>query len=107
MAHRNSTQMSFADFAVNFKQKLNSSLDHISRNVDWQPLEKLLSAIHNSKRGPKSYPPLQIFKALLVQTWYNLSDYELEESLDDRLSFRRNGCANEKNAILVIRYMLP
>lgn len=25
----------------------------------------------------------------MLQTWYNLSDYELEESLDDRLSFRR------------------
>jgi transposase, IS5 family len=89
MAHRNIDQLSFADFAVNFKQKLNSTLDQISRNLDWQRIKKLLSVINSSKRGPKSYPPLQIFKALLIQTWYNLSDYELEESLDDRLSFRR------------------
>ncbi|MBF0518732.1 MAG: transposase [Nitrospirae bacterium] len=25
----------------------------------------------------------------MLQNWYNLSDYGLEESLDDRLSFRR------------------
>jgi transposase, IS5 family len=89
MAHRSTHQLSFADFAVNFKQKLNSRLDQISRNINWQPIKTLLSIINNSKRGRRSYPPLLIFKALLIQTWYNLSDYELEESLDDRLSFRR------------------
>lgn len=89
MAHRNTDQLSFADFTVNFKQKLNSSLDQISRNLNWQPINNILSIINSSKRGPKSYPPLLVFKALLIQTWYNLSDYELEESLDDRLSFRR------------------
>lgn len=89
MAHKNFDQLSFADFAVNFKQKLNSGLDDIARNINWLPIKNLLFVINNSKRGPKSYPPLLIFKALLIQTWYNLSDYELEESLDDRLSFRR------------------
>lgn len=89
MAHRNMQQMSFSDFSINFKQKLNSSLDQINRSVDWNPINNLLSEIYNSKRGPKSYPPLVVFKALLVQTWYNLSDYALEEALDDRLSFRR------------------
>lgn len=89
MAHRNIDQLSFADFTVNFKQKLNSSLDQISRSLNWQPIHRLLSIINSSKKGPKSYPPLVIFKALLIQTWYNLSDYDLEESLDDRLSFRR------------------
>lgn len=65
MAHRNIDQMSFADFAVNFKQNLNSSLDQISRNLNWQNIVLLLSVINNSKRGPKSYPPLLVFKACL------------------------------------------
>ncbi|MBN9377810.1 MAG: transposase [Chlamydiales bacterium] len=64
-------------------------MDRISRNLNWDPINKILSIINSSKRGPKSYPPLLVFKALLIQTLYNLSDYELEESLDDRLSFRR------------------
>jgi IS5 family transposase len=89
MAHKNLHQMTFGDFTVKFKQKLNSSLDQINRTVNWIPIHNLLTEIYNSKRGPKSYPPLMVFKALLIQTWYNLSDYELEEALDDRLSFRR------------------
>lgn len=89
MAHRNLQQMSFCDFSVIFKQRLNTSLDQINRTVDWIPINKHLSDIYNSRRGPKSYPPLVVFKALLIQTWYSLSDYELEEALDDRLSFRR------------------
>jgi IS5 family transposase len=36
-----------------------------------------------------SYPPLSMFKALLLQQWYSLSDPEIEEALADRLSFRR------------------
>lgn len=89
MAHRILNQLSFGDFSLNFKQKLNNSLDRINRIVDWGSINKLLSSIHNCKRGRKSYSPLVIFKALLIQTWYNLSDYELEQALDDRLSFRR------------------
>lgn len=30
-----------------------------------------------------------MFKALLLETWYNIADPELEEALGDRLSFRR------------------
>lgn len=57
MAHRNIQQLSFCDFAVNFKQKLNSSLDQINRSLSWEAINSLLSVIHNAKRGPKSYPP--------------------------------------------------
>ena len=36
-----------------------------------------------------AYPSLALFKALLLQQWYGLSDPGLEEALSDRLSFRR------------------
>ena len=40
-------------------------------------------------RGPAcAGPPLVLFKALLLQSLYGLSDRELEEALADRLSFR-------------------
>jgi IS5 family transposase len=42
-----------------------------------------------SKQGRKGYPSLMMFKALLLQQWYGLSDPGLEEALLDRLSFRR------------------
>lgn len=89
MAHRNIQQLSFADSLVNIKNTLNTRLDKINAVVDWKPISKMLSIINNSVYGPKSYPPLTLFKALLLQTWYNLSDYALEEALDDRISFRR------------------
>lgn len=89
MAHKNLSQASFTDLMINLKTGLNESLDKVNKLVDWKPIEKLLAVIYNSVRGPKSYPPLTLFKALLIQTWYDLSDYQLEEALDDRLSFRR------------------
>lgn len=89
MAHKNFTQASFADLMINLKKGLNESLDKVNVLINWKPIEQLLAVIYNSPRGPKSYPPLTLFKALLIQTWYDLSDYQLEEALDDRLSFRR------------------
>jgi len=48
-----------------------------------------LNQIYSSPTGRPSHPVLLLFKCLLLQAWYNLSDYALEEVLDDRLSFRR------------------
>ena len=44
-----------------------------------------------SRPGPgrPGYPPLVLFKALLLQAMYGLSDPAPEEALVDRLSFRR------------------
>jgi IS5 family transposase len=39
--------------------------------------------------GEKAWPPLAMFKALLLATWYDLSDVMLAEALSDRASFRR------------------
>jgi transposase len=39
--------------------------------------------------GRPGYPPLALFRALLLAQWYQLSDPGLEEALADRLSFRR------------------
>jgi len=39
--------------------------------------------------GNPAYPALLMFKVLLLQRWYNLSDEAVEEGLIDRLSFVR------------------
>lgn len=39
--------------------------------------------------GNPAYPPLVMFKILLLQRWYNLSDPGVEQALLDRLSFIR------------------
>ena len=32
---------------------------------------------------------LMLFKILLLETWYNLSDYQVEERIDDSITFSR------------------
>jgi transposase, IS5 family len=64
-------------------------LDRIEEAFDWSAFEALLSPIHASTRGAPGYPPLVMFKILLVQQWHTLSDPGAEEAVRDRLSFRR------------------
>jgi IS5 family transposase len=66
-----------------------TSLDDITRLVDWVELERLLSGISASTKGEQGWPPLALFKGLLLATWHDLSDVRLAEALDDRTSFRR------------------
>lgn len=87
--HQTSGQLDFADSFLGNNQKLNQRLDKVERLVDWKPFEERLNRIYSSPSGRPSYPVLLLFKCLLLQAWYNLSDYALEEVLDDRLSFRR------------------
>lgn len=89
MVHQASGKFDLADALLGNNQKLNQRLDKINRLVDWKPFEKRLSRIYSSPNGRPSHPTLLLFKSLLLQAWYNLSDYALEEALDDRLSFRR------------------
>src|SRR5690349_8264153 len=65
------------------------ALDELSRVIDWAPIDKLLGDIHAAPKGEPGWPPLALFKALLLAVWYDLSDVKLAEALDDRASFRR------------------
>lgn len=87
--HQASGQLDFADSFLGNNQNLNQRLDKVERLVDWKPFEERLNRIYSSPTGRPSHPVLLLFKCLLLQAWYNLSDYALEEVLDDRLSFRR------------------
>lgn len=66
-----------------------SSLDRLSSLVKWYRFEKLLMRLRDEGPGRAAWPPLVLFKALLLQSMYGLSDRDLEEALADRLSFRR------------------
>jgi IS5 family transposase len=65
-------------------------LDRLSGLVKWYRFEKVLSRLRQPNTpGRPAYSVLMMFKALLLQSLYGLSDSELEEALADRLSFRR------------------
>lgn len=89
MSHKPTGQKSIADSFIRNRDGLNDRLSRIDALIDWKPFAKSLGKVYSSDRGRPSNPPLTLFKALLLAQWYNLSDYELEAAIDDRLSFRR------------------
>ena len=60
-----------------------SELDVLSSIVDWSSLQERLAFIKSD------YSALSLFKALLVQTWHNLSDANLSSALHRDLVFMR------------------
>lgn len=66
-----------------------TALDVIAAMIDWAELDGLLAEISAAAKGEAGWPPLALFRALLLATWHDLSDVRLAEALDDRASFRR------------------
>jgi IS5 family transposase len=67
-----------------------SQLDRLSDLVKWYRFEKLVGHLRDEAGpGRPGYPALVMLKAVLLASLYGLSERELEEALDDRLSFRR------------------
>jgi IS5 family transposase len=89
MAVREHGQFSFVD-ALMPQGKGGGRLDRLSSLVKWYRFEKQLARLRDEVgAGRPAYRPLVMFKALLLQSLYGLSDMELEEALCDRLSFKR------------------
>lgn len=89
MSHRSMGQLSLADQLVRRRAGQNAALPRLAAVMKWGPIERALGSVYNSSEGRPAYPPLLMFKCLLLQQWYALSDPQVEEALADRLSFRR------------------
>jgi IS5 family transposase len=76
-------------FRIGAKGERPTSLDALSSLIDWAPVGRILAGLYPSAKGEKAWPPLAMFKALLLATWHDLSDVMLAEALSDRASFRR------------------
>jgi len=56
--------------------------------IDWKPLEKRLEKLYvPSGPGRPAYPPLALFRILLLERWYQLSDPGVVEQLECNLRF--------------------
>jgi len=66
-----------------------STLDKLSELIAWARIASLLEPLYPASKGEPAWPPLAMFKALLLAVWYDLSDVKLAEALEDRASFRR------------------
>lgn len=76
-------------FRFNAKAEGQTNLDALTALIDWSHADLVLSPLYPSAKGEKAWPPLAMFKALLLATWHDLSDVGLAEALSDRASFRR------------------
>lgn len=75
--------------------KLGDPLQKLNEFIDWNifqsPINEALTNINkdSSKGGRPPFDKLILFKALIIQSLYNLSDDQLEYQIIDRASFKR------------------
>jgi len=88
--------LSFADLAVSKSLENNRSLkmmDKINKVVKWKNIEAVLLEhyeVGKSEEGADAYPPLMLLKCMLLQKWFHIpSDPELENQINDRISFKK------------------
>src|SRR6516162_3107202 len=72
MTCRDLSQPSFVEAFVSGYAKGGGFLQDIDEAFDWGAIEVLLSLIHGSTKGAPGYPPLAMFKIILLQQWYTL-----------------------------------
>lgn len=75
--------------------KLGDPLNKLDKYINWEifkaPINQAFKKSNKdmSKGGRPAYSKLMLFKALIIQSLYNLSDDQLEYQIVDRASFKR------------------
>ena len=72
--------------------KQGDPLERLNSVINWEYFRSTIEKILPTKMvnaGPKPYDPLLLFKILILQKYYNLSDGQLEYQILDRLTFCR------------------
>ena len=67
-----------------------SRLSQISDLIDWSPIRQILDEMYDNKSEKGGRPNCDVilmFKILILQQWYGLSDLEVERQMADRISF--------------------
>jgi len=88
-------QTGLLDWQIRFKQldKGGDPLPKIQTMVDWKQFRPLLEGVRDKERkssaGRKPFDVVLMFKVLILQSLYNLSDEQTEFQIRDRLSFMR------------------
>jgi IS5 family transposase len=88
-------QTGFFDWQFRFEklEKNGDPLRQLNDVINWERFRPTLSAVHEKERrsnaGAKPYDVVMMFKILVIQSLYNLSDDALEYQILDRISFMR------------------
>jgi IS5 family transposase len=87
--------LDFADLAMATCLEQNRSIklmEQLNNTINWARVESILLShytVGSSEEGARAYPPLMLFKCLMLQKWFRIpSDPELENQITDRLSFK-------------------
>lgn len=79
--------LSFGEMAISVKGN-NKFLQAVDLILDWKAINSIFNRVSSpSPYGASSYSKILLFKIILLQTWYNLSDPVVEEQINDRISF--------------------
>ena len=83
---------SFADLFLGQRKVQQTLFSQINTIIDWAPIRTIIEVAYTKgykSTGRPSYDSLVLFKIELLRTWYGLSDGEVEDQVNDRLSFSR------------------
>ena len=86
------SSLSFADLLVDQRKVKQTFFSQIDKIINWNPIRSIIEIAYtkgNNTTGRPIYDSLVLFKTELLRTWYGLSDGEVEEQVNDRLSFSR------------------
>lgn len=79
------------EFQLDKIKKHQPPLQKLNEIIDWEifrePIEQALYVEPKSNAGRKPYDKLLMFKIIILQRYYNLSDEQTEFQIKDRLSF--------------------
>ena len=88
--------LGFAELALASSLKHNRSLktmEKMDKAINWSRVNSVLMShyvVGTSSEGADAYPPLLLYKCMLLQKWFRInSDPELENQINDRLSFKK------------------
>ena len=87
---KDTRQLSFSAIAISKRKVKRDFFNQIDQLLDWTAIDMEIRKYYTkgaSVAGRPSYPGLLLFKMALLQTWYGLSDYEVEDRINDSLSF--------------------
>ncbi len=56
-----------------------ASLAELATLLDWHGIDRVLAGVSAAAKGGPGWPPLALFRGLLLATWHDLSDVRLAE----------------------------
>ena len=89
---KGTTSLFSEDYRLEKLSKQGDPLERLNKIIEWEYFRETIEKIHKKKMvnaGPKPYDPLLMFKILILQRYYNLSDSQIEYQILDRLTFCR------------------